>query len=79
VPAGTVIHIVSWHDNSSANRNNPDPQNWVGYGDRTIDEMGFSWIGWIDLTAEEYEKELADRTAARRKPATSTQQQQQQN
>ena len=44
------IHIISWHDNSAANRNNPDPQNWVGYGDRTIDEMGFSWIGWIDLT-----------------------------
>jgi len=39
--------------------------------------MGFSWIGWIDLTPEEYEKELADRTA-RRKAATSTQQQQQQ-
>jgi hypothetical protein len=78
VPAGTIIHIISWHDNSAANRNNPDPQNWVGYGDRTIDEMGFSWIGWIDLTPEEYEKELADRVAARQKPATSTQQQQQQ-
>jgi len=25
VPAGTVIHIISWHDNSSANRANPDP------------------------------------------------------
>jgi len=78
VPAGTVIHIISWHDNSAANRNNPDPQNWVGYGDRTIDEMGFSWIGWIDLTPEEYEKELADRIAARQKSSTSTQQQQQQ-
>jgi hypothetical protein len=80
VPAGTVIHILSWHDNSSANKANPDPQNWVGYGDRTIDEMGFSWIGWIDLSQEEYEKELADRNAARRKPAVpTTQQQQQQN
>ena len=76
VPAGTVIHVISWHDNSSANRNNPDPQNWIGYGDRTIDEMGFSWIGWIDLTPEEYEKELADRVAARRTPATTQQQQQ---
>jgi hypothetical protein len=75
VPAGTVIHILSWHDNSAANRNNPDPQNWVGYGDRTIDEMGFSWIGWIDLTQEEYEKELAER-AARRKATRATEQQQ---
>ena len=78
VPAGTVIHIVSWHDNSAANRNNPDPQNWVGYGDRTVDEMGFSWIGWIDLTQEEYEKELADRVARRKAGKTTTQQQQQQ-
>jgi hypothetical protein len=76
VPAGTVIHIISWHDNSAANRSNPDPLNWVGYGDRTIDEMGFSWIGWIDLTPEEYEAELASRTAARK---TTTTQQQQQN
>ena len=79
VPAGTVIHIVSWHDNSAANRHNPDPKNWIGYGDRTIDEMGFSWIGWVDLTQEEYEKELAERNAARQKKnATATQQQQQQ-
>ena len=74
VPAGTVIHIISFHDNSAANRANPDPRNWVGYGDRTIDEMGFSWIGWIDLTPEEYEKELAARTAARQRATTSTQQ-----
>jgi hypothetical protein len=68
-----VIHIISWHDNSAANRHNPDPKNWVGYGDRTIDEMGFSWIGWIDLTEEEYQKELAARNAARQKNASSTQ------
>jgi hypothetical protein len=73
VPAGTIIHIISWHDNSAANRNNPDPKNWVGYGDRTIDEMGFSWIGWIDLTPEEYEQELAARNAARQKAASTTQ------
>ncbi len=76
VPAGTVIHIISWHDNSSANRNNPDPQNWVGYGDRTIDEMGFSWIGWVDVTQEEYEKELADRAAVRKRGTATTLEQQ---
>ena len=77
VPAGTVVHIVSWHDNSAANRHNPDPKNWVGYGDRTIDEMGFSWIGWIDLTQEEYEQELAARKAAREKARPTTQNQNQ--
>jgi hypothetical protein len=63
VPAGTIIHIISWHDNSADNRHNPDPKNWVGYGQRTIDDMGFAWVGWIDLTPEQYEQELAARKA----------------
>ncbi len=74
VPAGTIVHITTWHDNSAAIKANPDPKNWVGYGQRTIDEMGFSWIGWVDLTQEEYEAEWAARKA---KQATSTNQQQQ--
>jgi hypothetical protein len=70
VPAGTIIHIISWHDNSKANKYNPDARNWVGYGDRTIDDMGFAWIGWIDLTQEEYERELAARKT-RQTPTTT--------
>ena len=67
VPAGTILHVINWHDNSVAHRANPDPRNWTGIGGRTIDEMGFSWIGWYDLTDEEYEAELAERETARRK------------
>ena len=26
LPAGTIMHVISWHDNSSGNRNNPDPR-----------------------------------------------------
>jgi hypothetical protein len=65
VPAGTIVHIITWHDNSSSNRYNPDPRNWVGDGPRTIDEMSFSWIGWYDLTEEEYQKDLAARKIKR--------------
>ncbi len=67
VPAGTILHVINWHDNSAGHRANPDPRNWTGSGGRTIDEMGFAWIGWYDLTDEEYEAELAGREAARRK------------
>ena len=67
IPAGTILHVTSWHDNSPTNRANLDPSNWVGSGQRTIDEMGFAWIGWYDMTDEEYEAELADREAARNK------------
>ena len=74
VPAGTILHIISWHDNTEANRGNPDPRNWTGDGGRTIDEMGFAWIGWYDLTDEEYEAELAARKARQEAAATNQQQ-----
>jgi mono/diheme cytochrome c family protein len=75
-PAGTILHMISWHDNSTANKYNPDPKNWVGDGQRTIDEMGFAWIGWYELTDEEYKTMLAERKAQQARP-TQTQGQQQ--
>jgi hypothetical protein len=64
VPAGTLLHVITWYDNTAANKNNPDPKNWVGAGTgRTVDEMGFSWIGWYDLTNDEYKERLAERKA----------------
>ena len=78
IPAGTILHVITWHDNSQANKVNPDPKNWVGDGQRTIDEMGFAWIGWYDLTDEEYKTELDARKADRQKKVNTTQQQGQQ-
>ncbi len=37
--------------------------------------MGFAWIGWYDLTDEEYEAELAERKALREAQAATNQQQ----
>jgi mono/diheme cytochrome c family protein len=72
VPAGTLLHVITWFDNTSANKFNPDPKNWVGAGTgRTIDEMGFSWIGWYDLTDKEYKDQLAARKAAQQKLSTN--------
>jgi hypothetical protein len=62
VPAGTILHVISLYDNTSGNKFNPDPTNWVGYGNRTIDEMGFSWINWYYLTDDEYKQAIAERT-----------------
>jgi hypothetical protein len=78
VPAGTILHTISWHDNSAANKANPDPKNWVGDGQRTIDEMGFAWIGWYDLTDDEYKTQLTQRREMQRKNSTANAQQQQQ-
>ena len=62
-PAGTTLHVISYHDNTAAHRGNLDPKNWTGGGSRTIDEMAFSWISWHDLTEEEYKAELEARKA----------------
>ena len=53
-PKGTVIHVSAWYDNTTANKNNPDPEQWVGYGDRTVDEMGHAWMNVVYLTDDEY-------------------------
>ena len=53
-PKGTVIHVTAWYDNTSANPNNPDPEQWVGFGDRTVDEMGHAWMNVTYLSDEEY-------------------------
>jgi len=77
VPAGTILHVISWHDNTPSNKFNPDPKNWVGDGGRTIDEMGFSWIGWYEMTDDEYKAEVAERKAKAQKTTRPTGQQQQ--
>ena len=65
IPAGTILHTTTWFDNTAGNRGNLDAKNWIGAGQRTMDEMGFAWIGWYDLTDEEYEAEVAARQEAR--------------
>jgi hypothetical protein len=65
-PAGTILHVINWHDNSP-NKNNPDPSNWVGNGNRTIDEMGFSWVSYYNLSDDEYRRILETRRAAQAK------------
>ena len=42
IPRGSVLHGVAWYDNSSANRNNPDPTVEVRWGDQTWEEMQFT-------------------------------------
>jgi hypothetical protein len=62
-PKGTVIHVTAWYDNTSANKNNPDPDQWVGYGDRTVDEMAHAWMNVVYLSDQEYNSLIAERKA----------------
>ena len=73
-PKGTVIHVSAWHDNTKGNKDNPDPDQWVGYGDRTVDEMAHAWMNVLYLTDDEYNALVAERKS---KTANATQDQQQ--
>lgn len=70
LPAGTILHVINWHDNSAKNPFNPDPRNWVGYGERTNDEMSKSWVNFYYMSDEEFKSELQALEARRPKLTT---------
>jgi hypothetical protein len=59
LPKGTLIHVVAVHDNTPNNKSNPDPDQWVGWGDRTVDEMAHAWVNVTYLSDEDYQDWLA--------------------
>jgi hypothetical protein len=61
LPAGSVIINTAWYDNTSKNIFNPDPDQWVGVGDRTTDEMSHAWIAVTQLDEAAYQALLAKR------------------
>ena len=75
LPRGTLLRITAWHDNTSANRDNPDPTQWVGWGDRTVDEMAHAWVNITYMSDEELEAEIRREEDGRgrtdRDPATA--------
>ncbi|MGI9643600.1 MAG: hypothetical protein ACR2N9_12600 [Acidimicrobiia bacterium] len=74
LPAGTVVHVMAWYDNSVTNKNVVDPRNWKGYGNRSIDDMFFSITRTVEMTEEQFEAEIAARG---RRPAFASSQDQQ--
>ena len=54
LPKGTILHVTAWHDNTRSNPNNPDPDQWVGWGDRTVDEMAHAWVNVTYITDDDY-------------------------
>jgi len=73
LPKGTILKVTSWHDNTAAKKSNPDPNQWVGWGDRTVDEMAHAWVNIVYMKDEDFKIEQDKRRAA----ATANTQQQQ--
>jgi hypothetical protein len=76
LPKGTVIHVSAWYDNTKGNKNNPDPDQWVGFGDRTVDEMAHAWMNVTYFTDDEYKALQAERKAKTVKPTNENNPQQ---
>jgi len=61
LPAGAVLVIKQWYDNTEGNPNNPDADQWVDAGSRTADEISHAWIAVTHLDEEGYEELLEAR------------------
>jgi len=69
LPKGTILHIMSWYDNTSS-KFNSDSRNWVGNGARSVDIMSYQWQSFFYLSDAEYAQKLKER-AARAKTNTN--------
>jgi glutamate/tyrosine decarboxylase-like PLP-dependent enzyme len=61
IPAGAVIILKQWYDNTTDNPNNPDADMWVMGGSRTGDEMTHAWLAITHLDEKGYNKLLEER------------------
>jgi hypothetical protein len=63
LPAGTILHVIGYHNNTTSNKFNPDPDNLITFGQRTVDDMNFAWMSWYTLTDEQYKQMVEERKA----------------
>jgi len=64
-----VLHSIAYHDNSPANKENPDPTAFIGWGERTVDEMNIGWLDFYYISDDEFsalQKEQAKHSAEQR-------------
>ncbi|MDE0082319.1 MAG: hypothetical protein OXT72_06705 [Gammaproteobacteria bacterium] len=64
-PKGTVIIATSLLDNTAENPSNPDPDQWVVYGRRSVSEMAHIRFGMTNIPDEDFEQLLAERERLR--------------
>ena len=74
LPAGTVLHIIGIHDNTAANKRNPDPTMWAGFGERSVDDMLQLWINIVYLDEPEYNRLVEERRVQQTRLNTGQQQ-----
>jgi hypothetical protein len=61
LPKGTILHIIGYMDNSSGNKNIPDPRNWQGSGNRSVANMFIDLGQGVALSDQQFQDEMAKR------------------
>lgn len=61
LPAGSVLHFIGWHNNTVSNKLNLDPENWIGYGQRSIDDMSVAWITYYTMSEDDFRQAVSER------------------
>ncbi|MCY4358551.1 MAG: hypothetical protein OXD01_13640 [Gammaproteobacteria bacterium] len=61
LPPGTVLQFTSLFDNTANNPINPDPEQWVVFGRRGVDEMSHAWVGITYVNEEHFAQAMAER------------------
>jgi mono/diheme cytochrome c family protein len=64
LPAGTILHMTAWMDNTAANPNVTRPENWMGGGNRSVANMFLELGQNIKLTDEQFLEEMKQRVEA---------------
>jgi len=64
LPAGTILHIVGYMNNTDSNPNVPDPRNWQGSGNRSVTNMFIDLGIRVGMTEEQFFEEMEDRRQA---------------
>ena len=63
LPKGTVLQFTSVFDNTVNNPLNPDPEQWVVFGRRGVDEMSHAWVGITYMNEEQFADAVTERRA----------------
>ncbi|MEQ8954019.1 MAG: hypothetical protein RL120_07760, partial [Gammaproteobacteria bacterium] len=61
LPAGTILHITGYMNNTDSNLNIPDPRNWQGSGNRSVQNMFIDLGLRVSLSEDQFLQEMADR------------------
>jgi hypothetical protein len=61
IPKGSVLHLISYFNNSESNPWAGDDRNWVGWGNRSTDEMAFAHISYYVMSDEEFDEAVRQR------------------